>query len=401
MQSSRFRSSALPFLVLVILVTTSWLRLFKFITIDRQEQANININNNNNRITVNSTHDDKNNNTTRVHRSPTTRKTKTSLKIATWNLRVPFEQDVTTWADRRDSVANAIALNRPDILATQEDCYYMNQDLMMSSIINKNHHHNLSSLYERYGLFNRNGEANSTSSWPVNAFSSIVGRDGEHNSIWYNRNRFIEQKKHTFWMSRSPTVPGTSFDEVTGRIVNCLLLRERHSCVTEQADGGISSCTDVFFCSTHLPSGNVMRQLWSVDVISKQFRSFKEDYHNRMMIPHLQQRLVMFISGDFNAIPGSATYNAMIDAGFVDARSISNEGKRIDSYSPTTNDWHGAKDELIDHVWIYNVDDSKLNHYLSVESVKHKRIPAEDDEQLTASDHKMITVDITYRSSNF
>ena len=300
-----------------------------------------------------------------VNTSPN--KVSSSLKIGVWNLRVPFEQDESTWEDRRDSVASAIAGHHLHILATQEDCYFMNIDLL--EMLGAN-----SSSYERYGLFNRNGESTPSSRWPINAFSSVVGRDGEHNSVWYDSHQFTVQKEHTFWMSRSPSVPGTSFDEVTGRVVNCLLLRPKPSI----------HVVDTFFCSTHLPSGNETRQLMSVDVISEQFKSLHEDFATRGGEP------LMLISGDFNAVPGSATHTAMVEKGFVDARSISREKRDISGYSPTTNDWQGAKDELIDYLWIYtgsNVDG------MSVNSVKHEQIFI--DSERTASDHMMVVVDFT------
>ena len=70
-------------------------------------------------------------------------RTSKSLKIAVWNLRVPFEQDESTWSDRRDSVASAIAERHPHILATQEDCHFMNLDLEQNLLGKKN------SSYER------------------------------------------------------------------------------------------------------------------------------------------------------------------------------------------------------------------------------------------------------------
>jgi len=292
-----------------------------------------------------------------------TDRTSISLRIAVWNLRVPFEQDESTWDDRRDSVASAIAGRHPHILATQEDCHFMNLDL-----------ENRLGSYERYGLFNRNGESTPSLSWPINAFSSVVGRDGEHNSVWYDSNQLTVQKEHTFWMSRSPSVPGTSFDEVTGRVVNCLLLRPKPSILV----------VDIFFCSTHLPSGNKTRQLMSVDVISEQFKLFHREFTTQGG-EHL-----MLVSGDFNAVPGSATHTAMIEKGFVDARSISKEKRDISGYSPTTNDWHGAKDEMIDYLWIYNY---KTGSNMSVNSVKHEQISI--DNERTASDHKMVLVDLT------
>eukprot|EP00957_Ditylum_brightwellii_P058592 4443638-Ditylum_brightwellii.AAC.1 len=62
----------------------------------------------------------------------------------------------------------------------------------------------------------------------------------------------------------------------------------------------------------------------------------------------------MFVSGDFNSIPGSKTHEAMIQAGFVDTRTLSIEEKPMDDYDYTTNDWYSDNgDSLIDYVWLY------------------------------------------------
>ena len=304
------------------------------------------------------------------------------------NLRVPFPQDIhqnLSWNERKESVASAILSYKPHILAVQEDCYFMNIYLRTK----------LSGVYTRYGLFNRNGDSHPTAYWPDNAFSSAVGKDGEHNSVWYDTQRFESINNTTFWLSDTPNVAGTSFDEITGRIVNCVLLQERVS-------GGSRMLGRIFFCSTHLPSGNVTKQLLSVDVLSRMFLQYQEEDDD--------EELTMMISGDFNSIPGSKTYQAMIQAGFIDTRQVSNENKPIEDYSYTTNDWSGSKNSLIDYVWIYQkpkeeLRKSRLNN--TVMSVMHLPIPCcsypYTVNNKTASDHLMVVVDfdITYLHINY
>ncbi len=87
-----------------------------------------------------------------------------------WNLRVPFPPDAgrnLSWEDRRGSVASAIAAHRPDLLAVQEDCRFMTDDLMngpAAAVARGTNRRGggeppprLSITYDRYGLFNRNG----------------------------------------------------------------------------------------------------------------------------------------------------------------------------------------------------------------------------------------------------
>jgi len=334
-----------------------------------------------------------------------------NLRIATLNLRVPFPIDIQhnlSWTQRRSSIISTIHNYQPHILALQEDCHFMNQDIMdlqYGSSTKKR----LSDIYNRYGLFNRNGESHPSSSWPINAFSSIVGNDGEHNSVYYNKHVYESLDNVTFWLSYTPNVVGSSFDEVTGRIVNCVLLQEKSN---------RSRRSMIFFCSTHFPSGNVTRQLLSVDVLSEMFSQYQTDFMT--MDKEEEQQLTMMIAGDFNTIPNSQTYNAMVNAGFVDVRQLA---KVSSDYTYTTNDWYGAQDLLIDYVWIYQPKGSyhrgSTSNLLSenVQSVKHISIPCcMDDTSLkledtiilvddnihykinsdkkTASDHLMVIVDI-------
>ena len=319
-------------------------------------------------------------------------KSSSSLQIASWNLRVPFSQDLSlnlSWSTRRSSVIAGISQYQPDLLALQEDCYFMSTDLLNTPISGRGQY-KLSDSYNRYGLFNRNGESHPSSTWPNNAFSSIVGNDGEHNSVWYNKHRFDPLQNVTFWLSHTPNVP-SSFDEVTGRIVNCLLLRDRHNCNTASNN---EECVHIFYCSTHFPAGNVTRQLSSVTALASMFAHYQKDFTNQYY------GLIMMIGGDFNSPPESKTYDAMVLAGFVDVRTLSKENIAVDNYSHTTNDWYGGQDSTIDHVWIYPGTDSsyyfdkKSNDVLSV---KHVTIPCcigmdSNSSERTASDHLMVIV---------
>ena len=104
--------------------------------------------------------------------SPLLHGNNSSLRIATLNLRVPFSIDIQhnlSWIERRSSIISSIHNYQPHILALQEDCYFMNQDIMNLQLL-FNSTTKLSDIYNRYGLFNRNGESKPSSSWPMNAF---------------------------------------------------------------------------------------------------------------------------------------------------------------------------------------------------------------------------------------
>mmetsp|Transcript_40920 Transcript_40920/g.59800 ORF Transcript_40920/g.59800 Transcript_40920/m.59800 type:complete len:430 (+) Transcript_40920:71-1360(+) len=346
-----------------------------------------------------------------------------NLRIVTWNLRVPFPSDAKknlSWNERRSSVASAIATHQPDLMALQEDFYLMSESLLKSSNNNtaqigtKN---TLSETYERYGLFNRNGEFRPSSSWPENPFTLDGTKDGEHNSVWYNKARFSSLQNMTFWLSRTPEKEGSSFDEVTGRVVNCALLQDEFCAET-------TTCL-IFFCSTHFPAGNQTRSIWSAHALSDVFSLIQKDltksYLARGNNNNNNVRFDMFVSGDFNSIPGSKTHEAMIQAGFVDTRTLSIEEKPMDDYDYTTNDWYSDNgDSLIDYVWLYKGASSSsgashdVKRHFRVQSVKHVSVPccnSNDDatqanspffeqsngmSNRTASDHKMVVVDFEF-----
>lgn len=139
-----------------------------------------------------------------------------------------------------------------------------------------------------------------------------------------------------------------------------------------------------------------------MDVLSQKFelyrREFTNDDSNNNTI-----HLIMMIAGDFNSPPGSATYNAMVKSGFVDVRTLSSESIPLADYSSTTNDWYGANDEMIDHIWLYSDNDGgvAINNEMNVLSVRHVMVPCctvgvNDSMNRTASDHLMILADIGY-----
>lgn len=267
-----------------------------------------------------------------------------SLRVVSWNLRVPLPIDAAinrSWAERRDSISLAIATLLPDVLLFQEDCYFMNDNLLhapvpgaLAGTLNIPY---LSKHYKRYGRYNRNGESKPSPTWPENPFTRDGMRDGEHNSIWWNVHRLVSVGTSSFWLSGTPDVAGTSFDEVTGRIVNCVTLRDN-----EQV-----SLSPIRICSTHLPADNVTRQLLSTAVIDEDFSKYTETH------PDVQYS---FIGGDFNSIPGSETYNDMSMRGFV---SLHGASGHIDDVVTTCDWFNSSNNAFIDYIWVYTGDVSR------------------------------------------
>jgi len=287
------------------------------------------------------------------------------FRIASWNIRVPFPIDDErgfSWDARKGYVAQAISRARPDVLGLQEDCYFANTELMTNL--------GLRNEYERYGLFNRNGEDGGTSrslgrgieGWPRNAFTNDSLRDGEHNSVWWRRDRFSLISNHTFWLSEFPRTPGTSFGEVTGRVVNCVLLNDRL-----YKDRKVLQ-----FCSSHFPSDNVLGEK-STSVLKVEMDNIRRE--------GLQSVDVAIVAGDFNSPPISATYRILSQVGwFIDARALALVPPKIVAVSGipdspaniSTTAYYEAEDSLIDHIWIQRSEKVSTKGFpILVESVRH------------------------------
>ena len=323
-------------------------------------------------------------------------------RIVSWNLRVPFPVDASinrTWPERRQTIANAIAMLQPDILLLQEDYYSINYELLHQIPIPSLNGSTtfLSNTYQRYGLFNRNGESYPSKTWPENAFTGDGTRDGEHNSIWWSSQKWKLIDASTFWLSPTSNVAGTSFGEVTGRIVNCVVLVGTHK-VSQTTRSAYHK-----FCSTHMPSHNTTRQMLSAEVISSHFKADKGKYSSS------------FIGGDFNTNPRSSVYNAMLKNGFGDVAASSMSGY---NEVVSTADWYkdAKTNKIIDYLWVYNADHAAgtrrsqptISTFVSVpccdlnlavlkyfiEKQMHGERLSLDHEKRPASDHLALVVDI-------
>lgn len=309
-----------------------------------------------------------------------------SFQIATWNIRVPFPIDNDNghaYSSRMPCIAQTISIHKPDILGLQEDCYFTNQDLLFFKDTN------LYKYYERYGLFNRNGESYPSKSWPENAFTNDGMNDGEHNSVWWRKDKFTCLDTFTFWLSNHPNIPGSSFDEITGRIVNCVLLQDI-----------LHNKHVLGFCSTHMPANDTKIDI-SINVLEQQLIKWREKISN--------PKMVLFVVGDFNFNPSSFLYINMKQHDFLDLRSIS--PLRGDNIDTTTNDWYKPYNQILDYVWSLDDHSSSATQssLIRINSIRHISARAELSSQQsnnynnipmsiqkTASDHLMVLTNVSW-----
>lgn len=162
-----------------------------------------------------------------------------------------------------------------------------------------------------------------------------VGRDdgklaGEHASIFYRDSRFERLDEGTFWLSESPEVAGSKgWDAAVTRICSWVKLRERQS------------GQEFLFANTHFDHRGQQARARSGELIRDQ-----------LIDRSATQPLIL--TGDFNCLPDSAPYLAIINDGdgpLRDARSISQSAP-----AGPDSTWSGfsriVPGRIIDHIFV-------------------------------------------------
>lgn len=123
-------------------------------------------------------------------------------KIATFNIRYDNRNDSgNLWVDRKPIVASLVKFHDFDIVGTQE--------------VLKNQLDDLSGLLKGYQ-------------------KTGVGRDdgkdkGEHEAIFFKKDKFILLQHGDFWLSETPEKPGPGWDARLNRICTWALLQDKQS----------------------------------------------------------------------------------------------------------------------------------------------------------------------------
>lgn len=123
------------------------------------------------------------------------------IKVMTYNIRYDNPGDgVNQWNSRKDKVFSLLKKYDPDIIGVQEALYHQLKDI--------------SDNLDQYEFFG-------------------VGRDdgkqkGEHSAIFVRKDRFKILEQNTFWLSKTPEVPGSKdWDAAITRVVTWGRLRDR------------------------------------------------------------------------------------------------------------------------------------------------------------------------------
>jgi len=234
-----------------------------------------------------------------------------NLNIATYNLRYDNEGDAkeNPWTKRYPHIVDIIKKNNLDVFGTQEGLFHQLADLMRAL-----------PAYEYSGL-GRNG-----------------GREGEHSSIWYKRDKFTLLKSGNFWLSQTPDVVSKGWDAKYERICSWAAFADKETGFT------------FYFFNTHFDHKGVQARKNSIDLIFQQ-------------IEKIAGKAPAILSGDFNMHVKDPAYAefAKYTNKFKSAHDIA-----IDLQDGNTGTFNGFDtshhtDERIDHIFVS--EDFKVNSY--------------------------------------
>lgn len=218
------------------------------------------------------------------------------LKVMTFNVRLPLAQDgANAWENRRDIAVAMLAAERPDIICTQE-LHKPQGDYFVERLPG----------YSWFGIDRRGGHAD------------------EHMGIFYRRDRVALLYHGNYWLSNTPTVPGSiSWAHPYPRMVTWGLFETR------------AERRRFYVINTHFPYREE-----DGDARLKAARMIVS------WIPLLQPDIPVVLLGDFNTVPGGpvhATFDSILEDAWSAAPSR-------DGPAETFHAFTGRADRRID--WI-------------------------------------------------
>jgi endonuclease/exonuclease/phosphatase family metal-dependent hydrolase len=184
------------------------------------------------------------------------------INIMTFNIRLDVVSDsLNSWQYRKEKAASQVLFHETDILAVQEALYNQMLDLQQS--------------LKEYNHTGRGREDGKTK--------------GEYSAIFYKTKRFELLKEATFWLSKTPDIPGSkSWDAAITRIVSWAKFRDR---ITKK----------IFFVfNTHFDHIGKIARSESAKMLLK-------------AVDSLAGRTIAIVTGDFNSSPSDEPIQVITD----------------------------------------------------------------------------------------
>ncbi len=184
------------------------------------------------------------------------------LTVMTFNIRYDNPDDgINAWPNRIALVCDLLKKEKPDLLGLQEALWYQ---------------------YEKIDS-------------AISGYSSVSrGRDdgkkaGEMNSVFYNVRRFDYVRDSTFWLSESPSVPGSKgWGASLPRIVTWVELKDKNN------------QKSLYYFNTHFAHDSDSARIMSAGILLKEVKRIAGK--NRFVI-----------TGDFNMVPESKAYSILTE----------------------------------------------------------------------------------------
>jgi endonuclease/exonuclease/phosphatase family metal-dependent hydrolase len=185
-----------------------------------------------------------------------------ALKVMTFNIRYDNPADsINAWPNRVALVCDLLKKEKPDLLGLQEALWYQYEEIDSA----------------------------------ISGYSSVsVGRDdgkkrGEMNSVFYNINRFDYIRDSTFWLSETPSVPGSKgWGASLPRIVTWVELKDK------------MSKKSLYYFNTHFAHDSDSARIMSAGILLKE-------------VKRIAGRNSFVITGDFNMSPESKAYSILTE----------------------------------------------------------------------------------------
>jgi endonuclease/exonuclease/phosphatase family metal-dependent hydrolase len=227
------------------------------------------------------------------------------IRVVSYNVRFDNPGDRQhVWSNRSERVISILRLHQADIFCLQEPLLNQVEELEAAF-----------PGFAWYGVGRDDGD-----------------KKGEFNPVFYNQSRFNLLDSGTFWLSETPEVPGsTAWFAKLPRIATWVKLIDR------------ASGKQFFVFNTHLDHQSKQARENGAALILSRINEMTGD------VP-------VVLAGDFNDNPGTAAYNAILDAAspiqFFDARLSARYPHHGPSFTFVGLDFMGVPGRIIDYIFV-------------------------------------------------
>ncbi|MCF8301742.1 MAG: endonuclease/exonuclease/phosphatase family protein [Bacteroidales bacterium] len=257
-----------------------------------------------------------------------------SIAVMTYNIRYNNPTDGEhAWPDRKQLVFDVIKRHNPDLIGIQEALHGQVKDL--------------ESALPEYGWIG-------------------VGREdgkkaGEYSPVFYRKSRFTVLSDSTFWLSKSPKVPGSiSWGACCTRIVTLVEFHDR------------STGDTLYHLNTHFDQRSELAKAKSAEIINKTLEELDPENY--------------VLTGDLNCIQSSKPYRILTgkEGKLYDSHELATQSKGPD-YTFTGFEGKAKAGHIIDYIMV-----SPGINVLEQHIIPHA------DEKNQASDHLPVMANIIY-----